>query len=112
MPELGGVEWFRDPAGQNERTSLSWQRTALSLAAAAAVVVRLTMTDLGAWVLVVFVISLALSGLIFLSSRWEYRRRAQLPAPAVLLYEGTRAALLAANVILLGLTELLAINLS
>lgn len=112
MPrEAADADWFRDPGGQNERTSLAWQRTALSIAAGAAVVSRLTISNIGAWAIIVFALSVAMSVVTFLSARWEYRRRAQLQAPPVLVYEGARAGLLVANVLLLGVTEVVAIHL-
>lgn len=112
MPAAEGDGWFRDPGGQNERTSLAWQRTALSIAAGSAILARLTLAEIGVWALVVFVVSLALSTLTLLSTRWEYRRRASLPAPRFGLREGTRAALLTGNVVILCLAEIVALNIS
>jgi uncharacterized membrane protein YidH (DUF202 family) len=112
VPTGEGAEWFRDPGGQNERTSLAWQRTALSIAGGSAVVAHLTYADIGVWALVVFGVSLVLSTLTLVSTRWEYRRRASLPAPRRGLHEGTRAALLTANVLILCLAEIAALNVS
>jgi uncharacterized membrane protein YidH (DUF202 family) len=111
-PTPGGAEWFRDPGGQNERTSLAWQRTALSIAAGSAILARLTFADIGVWALAVFGVSLVLSTLTLVSTRWEYRRRATLPAPRLRLHQGTRAALLTANVLILCLAEIAALNVS
>lgn len=104
-----GDTLFLDPAGQNERTSLAWQRTALSVTVAALVVTRLAASALGGLAVVVLAVSLALAGTIFLSARWEYRRRAGMPAPTRGVHEGARALLLALDVVLLGAVELAAI---
>ena len=60
----------------NERTALAWQRTALSLAAAAAIVARLTWSELGPLAGVLLLGALGLSGWVFVESRGRYRHDA------------------------------------
>jgi len=64
------------PGTANERTSLAWQRTTLSLIGAAAVVVRMTWTDLGYAALIGPAVIVALSAWVFVENRKRYRRRA------------------------------------
>lgn len=59
---------------QNERTALAWQRTALSLMAASAILSRLTITRLGALGLVTMAVAFPLSLWVFLQSRQRYQR--------------------------------------
>lgn len=66
----------RDPGLQPERTALAWQRTALSLTAAAVVVGRLTAGVLGPAVIIVLAFSLAHSAVLFRAGR---RRHAMPP---------------------------------
>jgi len=101
----------RDPGLQPERTVLAWQRTALSLAVAAAVVARLTAGVLGPLVLVVLALCLAHSARLFVTSRRSYGVRTgggvnpARPPSAV----GIHAALLCGQVVLLGFVEVLAL---
>ncbi len=107
MPAVRGGP---DPGSQNERTSLAWQRTALAVAVAALVVTRLAASRLGPAAFVVLAVAGATTATIFLSARWEYRRRAGLPAPRRGVHEGGRAALLTGTVLILGGVELLAVG--
>lgn len=59
---------------QNERTALAWQRTALSLMAASAILSRLTITRLGALGLLTLAVAFPLSLWVFLQSRQRYQR--------------------------------------
>lgn len=111
-PTERAEDWFRDPGVQNERTSLAWQRTALSIAAGSAVLARVTVGAIGVWALIVLGLSLLMSGLTYVSLRWEYHRRARLADPPAHVREGARAALLAGNVLLLCVTELVALQVS
>jgi uncharacterized membrane protein YidH (DUF202 family) len=60
-----------DDGRANERTALAWQRTALSLAAASALLSRLTFDRLGLMALL-SVFALPLSVWVLLESRWRY----------------------------------------
>lgn len=91
----------------NERTALAWQRTALSLMVAAAVMARLTFGRLGPVAALPLGIATVLSGWVFVESRGRYedatqqRRR---PRP-----RGGRAPLaLAVATVLIALTEIAA----
>lgn len=66
----------RDAGAQNERTALAWQRTALSLLAAAAAVSRLTIDRLGPPALLCVLSAVPLSLWVFLEGRGRYRRDA------------------------------------
>lgn len=58
----------------NERTSLAWQRTALALVAAAAILARLTFDRVG-WLAAGMLGVAVLLGLwVFAESRWRYRQ--------------------------------------
>jgi uncharacterized membrane protein YidH (DUF202 family) len=56
----------------NERTALAWQRTALSLVAASALLSRLTFGRLGSLALLSVVVALPLALWILLEGRWRY----------------------------------------
>lgn len=60
----------------NERTALAWQRTALSLLAGAAIMIRLTWGDLGGRTLIPLGGAILLSGWVFWESRVRYAHRA------------------------------------
>lgn len=60
----------------NERTALAWQRTALSLVAAAAIMTRLTWSSLGVAAVVPLGGALLLSGWVFVESGARYSHRA------------------------------------
>lgn len=66
----------RDPGGQNERTALSWQRTALSLMAGSAALTRITFGTLGLFALTSMAIVLPLASWVFVESRNRYRHDA------------------------------------
>ena len=108
----------RDRGLQPERTALAWQRTALSLTAAAVVVGRLTAGVLGPSVIVVLAFCLAHSAVLFRAGR----RRHALPPDTRGAHRDTGAfqatpprsvgvhgALLTLQVILLALLESLAL---
>lgn len=65
-----------DAGASNERTALSWQRTALSLVAGAAAMVRLTAADLGVAAALPLGVAILLSGWVFLESGGRYRHDA------------------------------------
>ncbi len=62
----------RDPGASNERTALAWQRTALALLAAAALLSRLTLDTLGPVALVSLGVALPLTGWVLVESRLRY----------------------------------------
>ena len=68
--------FFRDPGLQNERTALAWQRTALSLVAASAILARLTWASADIATTVLLGVAAALSLWVFLESRWRYAHSA------------------------------------
>lgn len=80
------------PGLQNERTALAWQRTALSLLAAAAAVARLTYEELGTWSLLCLLLTLPFGAWVFRESRRRYRNSA---APHQRSGRGGRAAMCA-----------------
>ncbi|WP_141013973.1 DUF202 domain-containing protein [Nocardioides sambongensis] len=96
-----------DTGLSNERTALAWQRTALSLMVAAAVMGRLTFGRLGLVAVGPLGIATVLSAWVFLESRGRYEdatRRRLRPRP-----RGGRAPLaLAVAVVLIGATEIAA----
>ncbi len=66
----------RDPGLANERSLLAWQRTALSLAVASIVLLRLTLGRLGAIAVVGGGLAFALSTWVFLESQLRYSQAA------------------------------------
>lgn len=96
--QVGGA---RDPGLQPERTSLSWQRTALSTLVAAVVVARLTSAAIGPW---------GLLPLCLATPAWAWavahgrRRRSSSPT-----FAAPPTAALAGITTLLALTELAAV---
>ena len=93
------------PGLADERTALAWQRTALAVAAGAAVMARLTFVAVGPLSLVLLGTSLGLSVWLVLEARTRYRR-ATGPRP---LRGGRAPAMLSAAVVLLATTELAAL---
>lgn len=92
----------------NERTALAWQRTALSLAAAAAILGRLTFTRVGFLAVAVLGVALLLCGWVFTESRWRYHQHSGVRSRRQ--PRGGRATLaLATAAILIALTELVAL---
>lgn len=93
----------RDPGLQPERTALAWQRSALSLAGASAIVARLTFDTVGWAALFVLATGLGHSAVVFATSQRHYRARTGVepgrlrPWPA-----GVHSALLGGQVLLLG----------
>lgn len=94
--------------GSRERTALAWQRTALSLMAGSAILVRLTWERLGVLAVGFLVGALILGGWVFIESRARY-------ADAIGLHprsspRGARApTFLGVAVLLIALTELFAL---
>ncbi len=94
------------PAGaQPERTALSWQRTALSCTAGAGIIARHTAPDLGPYVLLVFVATLALAVTAFGLGRKRY---GLLPSETTRSRDGRAPIALALAISALAATELLA----
>ncbi|WP_460800078.1 DUF202 domain-containing protein [Nocardioides pacificus] len=97
------------PAGAeglaNERTALAWQRTALSLMAACAIMARLTFADLGGAAFVPLGLALLLAGWVFVESRGRYAHDAGL-RPRPRRRSGRAPTTLAVATVLLGATEL------
>lgn len=58
---------------QAERTSLSWQRTALALAVGCAVIIRFTAHYVGALAVVLGGIGIALAAATYVGARYRYR---------------------------------------
>ena len=97
-----------DPGVGNERTALAWQRTALSLVAASAILTRLTFDRLGAVALTSVLLAAPLGLWIFLESRGRYEHDAGISRRA--RSRGGRAPLtLTIATVIVGLTELLAL---
>lgn len=63
------------PGAQNERTTLAWGRTALSVLVTAAIVSRLAVDSIGPVALLAVVAAVPVSVWIVLGSRRRYRRR-------------------------------------
>ncbi len=97
-----------DPGIGNERTALAWQRTALAVLAAAAILSRLTFDRLGLLALVSLGASAPIALWLFMESRGRYLHDAQVrvrPRP-----RGGRAPLtLTIATLAIGLTELAAL---
>lgn len=101
----GAASYLPDPGLQNERTALAWQRTALSMIAASAVMARLTWSTGGVAALVVLVVAASLSTWVFLESRGRYAHSARVRLRASA--RGGRAPMaLTLAVALLALTEI------
>ena len=98
-----------DDAGlTGPRTELAWQRTALSIAAAAAVMARLTWGSLGAAAIATLTVAVLLSGWVYVESRRLDRRDPGVRAPGS--SRGGRAPVtLAVCVALVAGTELAAV---
>lgn len=92
----------------NERTALAWQRTALSLVAAAAILGRLTFAQLG-WVAIAMLgLAIMLCLWVFAESRWRYAQ--QLGLRQRTRERGGRAALfLVVATCLIAITEMAAL---
>jgi len=58
-----------------DRTALAWQRTALSIVAAVAILMRLTLDRLGVLAVVVLGVSALVSAGVFAESWWRYGRK-------------------------------------
>lgn len=91
---------------QAERTALSWQRTALSTAAGAAIIARHSGGTLGPAAVVILLATLVLAALAFVLGR---RRYATDPAEPSRRRDGRAPFVLALATLLIALTELLAL---
>lgn len=67
-----------DPGLVNDRTALAWQRTALSLMAAAAILARLTFDRLGLLAVAALLMTLALAAWVLIESHGRYAHDAEL----------------------------------
>ncbi len=94
------------PGLQPERTLLAWRRTALSLAAASVVAVRLTLGSYGPAAVVLGVGGLLLAGAAFLAADRRYRAGGASGRPAA----GAPAALLTVTTVLVGLLAALYVS--
>ena len=97
-----------DPGVQNERTALSWQRTALSLLAGAAAVSRVTADQLGTVALVPVLTALPLTVLMFFEGRGRYQHDARI-RPRATSRDGKAPADLALVLAIMAATELVAL---
>lgn len=70
------VPGANDAGLANERTALAWQRTALSLGAAAAIMARLTWSSLGVAAIAPLLAALLLSGWVFVEGWLRYSHHA------------------------------------
>jgi uncharacterized membrane protein YidH (DUF202 family) len=93
-----------DSGLQAERTSLSWMRSALSLAIAGALTVRITMPELGLLAVIIGLLGVTLAmGAISIAS-FRYRRSVrQLYATGNLNTDGRLLALSSASALAIGL---------
>lgn len=71
-----------DPGLSNERTALAWQRTALSLVVAAAILARLNLGSSGPAAAIVPVLAIALGLWVFGESAGRYLRAHRRPSHA------------------------------
>ena len=100
---------FIDAGASNERTALSWQRTALSLVAGSAAMARLTWAGLGVTAAVLLGLAFLLAGWVFVESSIRYRHDAGTRSRGH--SRGGRAALaLTMTIVLMALTELVAFS--
>jgi uncharacterized membrane protein YidH (DUF202 family) len=97
-----------DPGAGNERTALAWQRTALAIVAAAAILTRLTFDRLGVLALASVLVALPLGLWVLQESRGRYAHDSgERLRPRS---RGGRApAALAAATVVIALTELAAL---
>lgn len=100
-----------DAGGQNERTALAWQRTALSLMAASAAVSRLTFDRLGLLALLGLAVTFPLTLWVLLESRSRYRHHAGL-LPRPRRRSGRAPVILAVAIGSMAITELVAMTLA
>jgi uncharacterized membrane protein YidH (DUF202 family) len=99
----------QEPVGlQNERTALAWNRTALSLLAAAAAITRLSYGTFGGWSVLCLALTVPLAVWVFWESRARYRHSANL-RPRPVERGGRAAASVSAMTVIIGLTELVAL---
>lgn len=94
MSTAAGGDAARSPeeahGAQNERTSLAWSRTALSVVVTAAIVSRLAVESIGPAALLAVVAALPVSIWLVLASRRRYRRRLDWTERAPLLIRDGR----------------------
>lgn len=93
-----------DPGLQVERTLLAWRRTCLSVGAGSAALVRLSVGELGASVVVAGVCGVALAAWAYAMAPMGYRRaHAELTSTGTKPPSGAALALMTAALLLLGL---------
>ena len=103
-----GVRARPDPGVYNERTALAWQRTALALIAASAVVARLTLERIGVLAIASVLVAMPLAVWVMVESRGRYAHTAGVRSRA--RSRGGRApTVLAVVTVLVALTELSAL---
>lgn len=94
---------YIDAAAQNERTALAWQRTALSVLAATAVLGRLGFEVLGPWSFLGVAVAAPLGGWLLMESRFRYARLSRGGrAPAALALATSVLAVMALGRLVLG----------
>lgn len=106
MSELARAAQY---GAQPERTSLSWQRTALATATGAAIIARHSADALGPAALVILLATLCLAATAFVLGRQRY---ALSPTEPTRRRDGRAPAALALAVLAMALTELLALVLT
>ncbi|WP_114201770.1 DUF202 domain-containing protein [Janibacter anophelis] len=94
---------------QPERTALSWQRTALTTAAGAAIIARHTGGEIGPVALLIMLATLGLAGAAFVLGR---RRYVPAPVEPSRRRDGRAPFVLALAITGMALTELLALGLA
>ncbi|WP_137122045.1 DUF202 domain-containing protein [Segeticoccus rhizosphaerae] len=92
-------------ATQNERTALSWQRTALSLMAGSVALTRFTFDHVGPASLISPTITLSMCAWVLFHNRTRYRRRNAV-GPETSRHGGLAPAALVLCVVAMAVTEL------
>jgi uncharacterized membrane protein YidH (DUF202 family) len=97
-----------DVGSPNARTALAWQRTALALVGASAVVARLTFDRVGVLAVLVLTVALLLAVWVLLESRLRYVHAAGIRGRGR-GRSGRAPAAVTVSVVLIGLVELVAV---
>lgn len=104
----GVLEAPFDKGLQPERTLLAWRRTALALAIACAVGIRLTVQEFGALAVVVGTLGVILSVVAYVGATVRYRRaHRSLVASSTLSTGGLTMTAVAATAVVLAITALI-----